>query len=92
MAQGVKNPTSIHEDMGSTPDLAQLVKGSGTAMSYGVDCRCGSDARLLWLWCRLTAAAPIQPTAQELPYATGAALKRDTKTNKNLYPNELRHK
>ena len=31
---------------------------------------------LLWLWCRPAAAAPIQPLAWELPYATGAALKK----------------
>ena len=30
---------------------------------------------LLWLWCRLAAAAQIPPLAWELPYATGAALK-----------------
>ena len=29
---------------------------------------------LLWLWCRPEAAAPIQPLAQELPYAAGSAL------------------
>ena len=34
---------------------------------------------LLWLWYRPAAAAPIQPFAQELPSATGAALKRNIK-------------
>ena len=46
--------------MGSDPDLAQGVK----------------DTVLLWLWYRLAAAALIWPLAWELPYATGAALKR----------------
>ena len=45
-------------------------------MSYGVGCRHGSGLTLLWLWCTPVAAAPIQPPAQKLPYATGAALKR----------------
>ena len=36
---------------------------------------------LLWLWHRLAAAALIQSLAWELPYAMGAALKRQ-KTNK----------
>ena len=40
-------------------------------MSYGVGRRHGSDAMLLWLWCKL--AALIQPLAWELPYAAGAA-------------------
>ena len=31
---------------------------------------------LLWLWCGLAAAAPIQPLAWELPYVAGAALKQ----------------
>ena len=39
----VMNPTSIHEDAGSVPDPAQLVKGSGVAVSCGVGPRCGSD-------------------------------------------------
>ena len=34
---------------------------------------------LVLLWCRATAAAPIQPLAWEPPYATGGALKRPKK-------------
>ena len=34
---------------------------------------------LLWLWCRLAAAAPAELLAWELPYAMGAALKRQNK-------------
>ena len=44
MAQWVKNPASIHEDVGSVPGLTQWVK----------------DLVLLGLWHRLAAAALIQ--------------------------------
>ena len=51
-------------------------------MSCGVDCRCGLDPALLWLWCRPAATAPIQPLGWKPPYAAGEALKsKEQKTN-----------
>ena len=42
-----------------------------------------ADAARIWrcreLWCRPAAVAPIRPLAWELPYAMGAALKRQKK-------------
>jgi len=59
----VINLTSIPEDVGWTPGLAQCVK----------------DPALLWLWCRLAAAAPIRSLAWKLPYIIGVALKKKKK-------------
>ena len=78
---GVMNWTSIHEDTGSIPGLAQWVKGSSILMSCDVGRRHCLDPALLWLWYRPAAAAPIQPQAWELPYAADVALKRQ-KQNK----------
>ena len=68
VAQWVTNLTGIHEHEGSIPGLAQRVR----------------DLVWLWLWCRLTAAAPIRPLAWEIPYGTSAALKNKTKQNKKF--------
>ena len=56
----VMNPTSVHEDVGLTAGLARWVE----------------DLVLLWLWCRLSAAALIRPLTWKFPYAADAALKR----------------
>ena len=53
------NPTSLHEDVGLIPSLAQCLK----------------DPVLPWLWYRLAAAALVRPLAWELPYVSHAALK-----------------
>ena len=54
------DPTSVHEDAGSFPGLAQWIR----------------DLVLLWLWCRQAAVALIHPLAWELPYAVGTAIKK----------------
>ena len=52
-------------------------------MSCGIGCKRGSDPMLLW--CRWAGTAMIRPLAWEPPYATGAALKRQTKQNKKQF-------
>ena len=64
-------------------------------MSCRVDHRHSLD--LLWLWHMLAAEAPIRPLAQELPYAIGAALKRQkqnkqNKTKQNKTPKNKRER
>ena len=70
------NPTGNHDVVSLIPGLAQWVEDPSIAVSYGVGCRYGLDPALLWLWCRLTAVAPIRSVAWEPPCTAGTALKK----------------
>ena len=70
----------IHEDAGSILGLTQWAKGSSVVTSCSIDLqtrlRSGIAGALA------AAAAPSRPLAWELPYPTGAALKRKKKRRK----------
>ena len=69
VAQRLKSPTGI-----LNPWLSGLRIRHCCELCVGP--RCGLDPAWLWLWRRPAAAAPIQPLAWELSYATGEALKK----------------
>ena len=60
-----------------------LLGGLRIQCCHSIGLRCSSELTLLWH--RPAAAAPIRPLAWELPYASGAALKKSNK--RCLHPN-----
>ena len=66
--------------MGSIPGLTLWDKDPALLKAAAqVSDACSLDLVLLWLWCRLAAAALIQPLAWEFPYAAGVIVKRKKK-------------
>ena len=51
-------------------------------MNCGAGCGRGLDPKLLWLWYRPAATAPIRPLAWEPPYATVTAPEKTKKKKK----------
>ena len=72
--------TSQHEHTENifTHRSLALLSGLRIRPCCGVCCRCGLDLALLQLWHRPAATAPIKSLAWEPPYATGAALGKQT--------------
>ena len=47
------------------------------------------DPKLLWLWCRPAAMAPIRPVVWEPPYAMSEALEKERKERKKEFGRKL---
>ena len=86
VAQQIKNPTECPWGFRFNPCPTLWVKDPVLTQAVELCHRCNSDLALLWLWCRLAAAALIWPLAWEPPYATGKGLKRQKKKQKAGVP------
>ena len=62
-------------------------QGCSLEASCSVSHRCSLEPALLWLWCRLAAAALIRPLTWELALAAGVSIKRKRKRKKRVFVN-----
>ena len=83
---GLRTQHCLSEDVGLIPGLTQWVKDL-VAKSQIIGHRCSPDPELLWRWCRLAAAALIQPLAWEPPYARGCSPKIQKEKKKTQLKN-----
>ena len=72
----------MHEDVHSIPGLSQWVRDLVLLRAVVYVAEVPWIPTLLWLWCRLPAAALIQPLVQEPPYSVSVALKSKKKKKK----------
>ena len=85
MARWVKNPTSIHEDVGLIPGLIQSVKASSVARAE-VQVTDVAQIQKIWSCHRCGASQQLQlqlnPKPGNFHMLLGAALKRKNQENK----------